>query len=106
MTERSEITALLNTSYENIDKALDRKQSSMNAACIAFCTLADGDLLRGIAKEWPEMLYDVSYITKKRGHGEIPDEIDTKKVLEIKKHIIDLIKFFAENGFLTGKHVN
>ena len=105
-TEESGMTALRNTSRENIDKALGRKKSSMNAACIAFCTLADGDLLRGIAKEWPEMLIDVSYIAGKRGHGEIPDEIDLEKVLEIKKHIVDLIKFFAENGFLTGKHVN
>ena len=85
---------------------MERKPSSMNAACIAFFTLSDVNLLREISTKWRKMLADVSYIVYKRGHGEIPSEIDTSRVLEIKKHIIELIHFFAGNGFLTEKTVN
>lgn len=103
---KKEFGHLLGTKPERINAALNRKPSSMNAACIAFCTLADNELLHGIAKQWPEMLSDVSYIANKRGHGEIPAKIDSERALKMKEDIIDLIHFFAENGFLTRKNVN
>lgn len=101
LSETDEFKSILRTNEDRINSALERKPSSMNAACIAFCTLSDENLLRGISSKWKKMLSDVSYIAYKRGHGEIPSEIDAVRVLDIKGHIIDLIHYFAENGFLT-----
>lgn len=100
--EENEFKTLLKTKENKIRSALNRKDASMNAACIAFCTLADTELLRGISAQWREMLSDICYIVHKRSHGEIPDSIDEKRTLEIKKRIIDLIHYFAEKGFLTN----
>ena len=100
-SETNEFKSILGTDGDRINSALERKPSSMNAACIAFCTLSDVNLLRGISAGWRRMLSDVSYIAYKRGHGEIPSEVDAVRMLEIKRHIIELIHFFAENGFLT-----
>ena len=92
---------LIKTRGYMLEAALARKPSSMNAACIAFCTFADKALLQKIAKRWKSMLGDINYIVKMRGHGEIPAEIDAVRVLEIKVHIVDMIHFFAEEGFLV-----
>ena len=100
--EEYEFKTLLKTKENKIRSALNRRDASMNAACIAFCTLADVKLLRGISAQWREMLSDICYIVYKRSHGEIPDSIDEKRTLEIKKRIIDLIHYFAEKGFLTS----
>ena len=100
-----EYKSLLHTKEEMVKAAINKKPSSMNAACIAFCTLADNKTLQTIADKWPKMLSDVNYLAKMRGHGEIPNKIDPDRALEIKKHIIDLIKFFAEEGFLTENNV-
>jgi hypothetical protein len=100
--EENVFKTLLKTKEDKISAALNRKNASMNAACIAFCTLADAELLRGISAQWREMLSDICYIAHKRSHGEIPDSIDEKRTLEIKKRIIDLIHYFAKNGFLTS----
>ena len=100
--EEYEFKTLLKTKENKIRSALNRRDASMNAACIAFCTLADTELLRGISAQWREMLSDICYIVHKRSHGEIPDSIDEKRTLEIKKRIIDLIHYFAEKGFLTN----
>lgn len=104
LSETNEFKAILETNKDRINSAMERKPSSMNAACIAFFTLSDVNLLREISTKWRKMLADVSYIVYKRGHGEIPSEIDASRVLEIKKHIIELIHFFAGNGFLTEKN--
>lgn len=101
-----EFKSLLGTHEERIQSALERKPSSMNAACIAFMTLADERLLRTVKNLWREMLADVSYIAFKRGHGEIPEQVDAERVMAIKAHIIALIKKLAENGFLVQKSVN
>ena len=101
-----EYKSLLKTKEEMVKDAIKKKPASMNAACLAFCTLADNKMLQTIADKWPKMLSDINYLTKTRGHGEIPDKIDPDRALEIKKHIIDLIKFFAEEGFLTENNVN
>ena len=98
--------ALTGTDSDRINTALERKPSSMNAACIAFLTLADVSFLRQISAKWNSMLSDVSYIAYKRGHGEIPVSIDAERVMKIKEHIFDLIHFFAENGFLMKRNVN
>lgn len=100
--EEYEFKTLLKTKENKIRSALNRRDASMNAACIAFCTLADTELLRGISAQWREMLSDICYIVHKRSHGEIPDSIDEKRTLEIKKRIFDLIHYFAEKGFLTS----
>lgn len=100
LSETNEFKSILGTNEDRINSALERKPSSMNAACIAFLTLSDAKLLRGISSKWRKMLSDVSYIVHKRGHGEIPTDIDAVRVMEIKRRIIDLIHFFAENGFL------
>ena len=100
--EENEFKTLLKTKEDKISAALNRKNASMNAACIAFCTLADAELLRGISAQWREMLSDICYIAYKRSHGEIPDSIDGKRTLDIKRRIVDLIHYFAENGFLTS----
>ncbi|MEE1212760.1 MAG: hypothetical protein UHO11_09725 [Treponema sp.] len=94
-----EFQALLGTDEKKIASALEGNSSSMNAACIAFLTLADTKLLRKIAAKWKDILSDVSYVASKRAHGEIPASIDAVRALEIKQRIIELIHFFAENGF-------
>lgn len=95
------LNSLAGTNEERIKKALARKPSSMTAACIAFLTLARVELLKGIWKVWPDFLLDIDYLAKQRGHGEIPEEIDNDRVLRIKGKLIELIKFFAGEGFLT-----
>ncbi|WP_294112077.1 hypothetical protein [uncultured Fibrobacter sp.] len=97
----SDFAALVKTREYMVGAALARKPSSMNAACIAFCTLAEKALLQKIAQRWGTMLGDISYIVKKRGHGEIPEKVDSARVFEIKKHVVDIIHFFAEEGFLV-----
>ena len=106
LSETNEFRSIRETNKDRISQALDRKPASMNAACIAFCTLADIRLLKGISASWKSMLKDVSYIAFKRAHGEIPASIDAKRALEMKAHIIWLVKFFAENGFFSGETVN
>lgn len=101
-----EFKAILGTNEDRINSALNRNPSSMNAACIAFFTLADVNFLRGISAKWNKMISDVSYIVHKRGHGEIPLKIDAARVLGIKEQIIVLIHYFAKNGFLTEKNIN
>ena len=101
-----EFKAILGTNEDRINSALNRNPSSMNAACIAFFTLADVNLLRGISAKWRKMISDVSYIVYKRGHGEIPLKIDAERVLGIKEQIIVLIHYFAKSGFLTEKNIN
>ena len=96
-----EYASLVGTRDCMIESALSRRPSSMNAACIAFCTLADKALLRKVAKRWKSMLGDISYIVKMRGHGEIPEKVDSARVFEIKGHVVDMIHFFAEEGFLV-----
>ena len=102
----AECKALLSTNGDRIRLALERKPSSMNAACIAFLTLSDVKMLKELKNKWRTLPADVSYIVRLRGHGEIPDCIDEARVLEIKAHITDLICFFAEKGFLSQKNVN
>ena len=102
----AECKALLSTNEDRIQIALERKPSSMNAACIAFLTLSDIKLLKELKNKWRTLPADVSYIVRLRGHGEIPDSIDEARVWEIKAHITDLICFFAEKGFLSQKNVN
>lgn len=102
----SAFKSLLNTHEDRIQNALERKPSTMNAACIAFMTLADANLLRELKNIWKEMLFDVSYIVHLRGHGEIPDKIDVQRILDIKEHITKTIIFFAKKGFLTRKTIN
>ncbi|MBR6124776.1 hypothetical protein IKQ19_14465 [Candidatus Saccharibacteria bacterium] len=92
---------IMNTQGYRVQASLERKPSTMNAACIAFCILAEHSLLRKIANRWKSMIGDINYIVKKRGHGEIPAEIDPAYVLEIKRHIVDIIHFFAEEGYLV-----
>lgn len=101
-----DLKSLLETSEDKINSALERRPASMNAACIAFLILADIKLLRKVAEKWNSLLVDVSYVAYKRGHGEIPLSIETSRTLEIKRHIIELIHFFTENGFLMTKNVN
>lgn len=105
-SETADFKSLCGTSEDRIESALERLASSMNAACIAFCTLCDVKLLKEISSKWKSLLKDVSYIVYKRGHGEIPVFVDANRTLEIKKKIIELIKFFAKNGFLGEKAVN
>ena len=105
-SENNDFKSINGTSEDRIKNALERIPSSMNAACIAFCTLCDIKLLKEISSNWKSLLKDVSYIVCKRGHGEIPASVDCKRMLEIKKKIIELIKFFAKNGFLEEKPVN
>lgn len=95
------LTSLAGTNEERIKKALERRPSSMNAACIAFLTLARVELLKGIGKDWPDFLPDIDYLARQRGHGEIPEEIDNDRVLRIKGKLIELIEFLAGEGFLT-----
>lgn len=95
------LASLTGTNEDRIKKALERKPSSMTAACIAFLTLARVELLKGIRKVWPDFLPDIDYLAKQRGHGEIPEEIDNDRVLKIKGKLIELIKFFAGESFLT-----
>jgi len=99
--EKKHFKSVLDTNGDKIEAALNRKKSSMNASCIAFFTLADEKLLKNVVKLWKTLAKDVSYIAKKRAHGEIPDKIDTERALLMKQKIIELIKFFAKNGFLT-----
>ena len=105
-SESNDFKSLNGTSEDRIESALERRPSSMNAACIAFCTLCDVKLLKKISLKWKTLLKDVSYIAFKRGHGEIPASIDSERALLMKQKIIELIKFFAENGFLGEKSVN
>lgn len=106
LAKTKDFKAFLGTNAARINSALERKPASMNATCIAFCTLADVNLLKDIAMQWKTMLKDVSYVTEKRAHGEIPAKIDPALALEIKRHLIGLIKFFAENEFFLEKSVN
>lgn len=105
-SESNDFKSLNRTSEDRIESALERRPSSMNAACIAFCTLCDDKLLKEISSKWKTLLKDVSYIASKRGHGEIPSSIDSERVLLMKQKIIELIKFFAKNGFLGEKSIN
>ena len=73
----------------------------MNAACIAFFTLAERELLRQLKTLWQKMPADISYITQLRGHGEIPREIDIPRVWGIKGNIREIIKFLAGQGYLV-----
>ena len=92
--------ALVNTKPELIANARRRRKSSMNAACIAFFTLAEHKLLLQLKNKWPKMPADISYITRLRGHGEIPREIDVPRVWGIKGNIREIIKFLAGQGYL------
>lgn len=105
-SESNDFKSLNKTSEDRIESALERRPSSMNAACIAFCTLCDDKLLKEISSKWKTLLKDVSYIASKRGHGEIPSSIDSERALLMKQKIIELIKFFAKNGFLGEKSIN
>ncbi len=93
--------ALIHTKMEFIAKARKREKSSMNAACIAFFTLAERELLLQLKTLWPEMPADISYIVWLRGHGEIPREIDVQRVWSIKVNIRKIIKFLAGQGYLV-----
>ena len=104
--ENSCFKSILKTEKQRIKNAVERKTSTMNAACIAFLILADTELLRSISSSWRTMLRDVSYIAGKRAHGEVPDEIDSGQVMEIKDKIYVFIKDLAKNGFFTQKNVN
>jgi hypothetical protein len=73
----------------------------MNAAYIAFFTLAEKSLLLDIKRIWPTMPADISYIAWLRGHGEIPQEIDKQRVWSIKANIKKIIKFLAQQGYLA-----
>lgn len=95
------LASLAGTNEERIKKALERRPSSMTAACIAFLTLARKELLLEIRRVWPDFLPDIDYLAGQRGHGEIPEEVDNGRVLRIKGKIIELIKFLAGEGFLT-----
>ena len=97
---------LLCTKESFVQDELMRRHRSMNAACIAFVTLADNSLLRALSHVWQTLLADVSYVTGLRVHGEIPDCIDAARVWEIKNHVTALIVFFAHRGFLARKTVN
>ena len=101
--EEKEFKTLLRTKEEKIRSALNGRNSSMNAACIAFCTLADKNLLRGVSSMWRDMLADICYVVNKRSHGEIPTSIDCDRALKIKERIVELIRYFAEMGFLTSR---
>ena len=101
--EEKEFKTLLRTKEEKIRSALNGRNSSMNAACIAFCILADKNLLRGISSKWHDMLADICYVVNKRSHGEIPTSIDCDRALKVKERIVELIRYFAEKGFLTSR---
>lgn len=99
--DEDDCSALVHTKPEFIAMARKREKSSMNAACIAFFTLAEHNLLRQLKALWPEMPADISYITQLRGHGEIPREIDVPRVWGIKGNIRKIIKFLAGQGYLV-----
>lgn len=93
--------ALFTTRPQLIALAMRRGKSSMNAAYIAFFTLAEKSLLLDIKRIWPTMPADISYIAWLRGHGEIPQEIDKQRVWGIKANIKKIIKFLAQQGYLA-----
>lgn len=99
--DEADCGALIHTKPEFIAMARKREKSSMNAACIAFFTLAERELLRQLKTLWQKMPADISYITQLRGHGEIPREIDIPRVWGIKGNIREIIKFLAGQGYLV-----
>lgn len=99
--DNGDCDALFKTKTQLIAKARRRKKSSMNAACIAFFTLAEKTLLLDLKRIWPKMPADISYIAWLRGHGEIPKKIDKQRVGDIKTNIKEIIKFLARQGYLA-----
>lgn len=105
LLDSKKIGAVEHASPERVDKALNRKPSSMQATCVAFITLASIDLLREIAVMWNTFIEDISYIAHVRGHGEIPSIIDKSIVSEICKHSYRLIKQLVDKGFLLNQDI-
>lgn len=97
---KSEFGAVVHTKPENIDNAIDRKKSSMNAECIAFISLSNDKLLRDTSAIWRNMIKDVNYIAIMRGHGEIPDKIDVDYVMSIKTQVYKFITLLTKKGYL------
>lgn len=99
----NEIGVIVTT--KKFEAALNRKKTSMQAACAAFLALSNIQLLRDIKNEcnWLTFVEDMSLIAKLRGHGEILFEItekQTQQILSIRKKTYEFIKLLTKKGFL------
>ena len=103
--DTKKIGAVEHASIEKINKALERKPSSMQASCVAFIMLSDIDLLREISIQWNTFIEDIAYIAHARGHGEIPSVIDDVSVNKICKLSYAFIKMLISKGFLINRDI-
>lgn len=77
-----------------------RGKGSLGALCIEFFSKCDMEVLIKLQEAYSDLLCDVAYIIKERGHGEIPLEIDGARCIKIKQCVIDLLKILCNEGFL------
>lgn len=104
---------------KKIEKEIKGRNTSMQAAFIAWLALEDVSVLKIFANEFPDILEIVCNVAKMRGHGEIPDfdkilkvhnenlegdfQAKKQKSSEIlrsyKNFTIKFVKFLGSNGY-------